>query len=189
MLKLYRLKVCLTPSEAHSAYCELYPAVPLTSIRRAVSDLTERGLLRKSATMRLGIYGKSEHCWELNDFTPVPAHESDEVVNAIGTRSVISNAINPPAPANTFAGDGNDRPPTANPPAEGPSPAIDFSSAHAPAEPVIATSDQTGEAREGAPRSQCPRPSQDQAWDSRGGRDTFTGELFAMPKPANMGTY
>ena len=40
--------------------------VPITSIRRAITDLTEKGLLSKSDVMKLGRYGKMNHCWELS---------------------------------------------------------------------------------------------------------------------------
>lgn len=39
--------------------------VPITSIRRAITDLTFRGLLRKTSTMRSGRFGKMNHCWIL----------------------------------------------------------------------------------------------------------------------------
>ena len=39
--------------------------VPITSIRRAITILTSRGLLTKSDAMKLGRYGKMNHCWEL----------------------------------------------------------------------------------------------------------------------------
>ena len=39
--------------------------VPITSIRRAITNLTSRGVLTKSDAMKLGRYGKMNHCWEL----------------------------------------------------------------------------------------------------------------------------
>ena len=36
---------------------------PLTSVRRAISNLTERGLLRKTSQMRQGKYGAPIHHW------------------------------------------------------------------------------------------------------------------------------
>lgn len=36
---------------------------PLTSVRRAISNLTERGLLRKTSQMREGKYGATIHYW------------------------------------------------------------------------------------------------------------------------------
>ena len=38
---------------------------PITSIRRAISDLTEEGLLIKTDTMKKGMYGKLVHTWRL----------------------------------------------------------------------------------------------------------------------------
>ena len=38
---------------------------PLTSVRRAMSNLTDNGLLYKTTTQRIGIYGKPAYCWKL----------------------------------------------------------------------------------------------------------------------------
>jgi len=38
---------------------------PITSIRRALSNLTKRNLLRKLDTQCNGPYGRPEHCWSL----------------------------------------------------------------------------------------------------------------------------
>jgi hypothetical protein len=40
-------------------------SVPLTSIRRAITDLTTSGLLVKTGVMIDGRYGKQEHTWTL----------------------------------------------------------------------------------------------------------------------------
>ena len=39
---------------------------PLTSIRRAITNLTEENTLVKLKTMKEGIYGKPEHTWKFN---------------------------------------------------------------------------------------------------------------------------
>ena len=39
---------------------------PITSIRRAITNLTIKGVLKKCDTMKLGRYSKMNHCWELN---------------------------------------------------------------------------------------------------------------------------
>ena len=39
---------------------------PITSIRRALTDLTSKGKLVKSSIMKMGPYGKQVHCWKLN---------------------------------------------------------------------------------------------------------------------------
>lgn len=54
-----------TPAEIHSAYERLYDRTPLTSIRRAITNLTELGKLRKLPEMKEGIYGKPNHKWQL----------------------------------------------------------------------------------------------------------------------------
>lgn len=49
---------------------------PITSIRRAVTDLTNEGLLVKTPKTVTGIYGKKEHCWKLN-----PAYFQESLFN------------------------------------------------------------------------------------------------------------
>ena len=41
---------------------------PITSVRRAITNLTKWSLLEKTDTMREGNYGKLVHCWKF----PVP---------------------------------------------------------------------------------------------------------------------
>jgi|SRR5580698_2987621 hypothetical protein len=50
----------LTPEDASAA---LSARTPLTSVRRAISNLTEKGYLRKTTAMRKGKYGKAIHHW------------------------------------------------------------------------------------------------------------------------------
>ena len=50
-----------TPSEIHQ---RLYsPSTPLTSVRRAITNLTEAGHITKTDVRTLGPYGVNEHCW------------------------------------------------------------------------------------------------------------------------------
>lgn len=49
---------------------------PITSIRRAVTDLTRDGLLVKTPKTVMGIYGKKEHCWKLK-----PAYFQETLFN------------------------------------------------------------------------------------------------------------
>lgn len=51
-----------TPSEVQRAV--LFDA-PLTSARRAISNLTAAGILVKTDTQRAGPYGRPEHAWKL----------------------------------------------------------------------------------------------------------------------------
>lgn len=62
ILKFFRDRtgMYLTPEDASAA---LSARTPLTSVRRAISNLTEKGLLRKTTAMRKGKYGKQIHHW------------------------------------------------------------------------------------------------------------------------------
>lgn len=54
----------LTASEVHS----YFPAnVPLTSIRRAMSDLKEQGFLTKTEVTQEGAFGMPEHIYEMDN--------------------------------------------------------------------------------------------------------------------------
>lgn len=39
--------------------------VPITSVRRAMTNLTERGVLVKTGHTKRGEYGQPNHCWRL----------------------------------------------------------------------------------------------------------------------------
>ncbi len=55
-----------TPSEVWTGlYRGLSGLVPLTSVRRAISNLTARGALLKTERKRLSGYGRPEHVWTL----------------------------------------------------------------------------------------------------------------------------
>lgn len=56
----------LTPFEAGRIYNGQYPEIPLTSVRRAVTDLEKSGRLEKTGAMRAGGYGKPNHVWKIN---------------------------------------------------------------------------------------------------------------------------
>jgi hypothetical protein len=48
-----------TPSQIN----QLLPQAPITSIRRALSNLTRDGWLVKTTSKRQGQVGRPEHCW------------------------------------------------------------------------------------------------------------------------------
>lgn len=65
-----RLRRAMTPSDVWAITQAAGKQWPMTSIRRAITDLTdERGALEKTATLRMGPLGKPEHAWRLA--TPV----------------------------------------------------------------------------------------------------------------------
>jgi len=54
-----------TPLSA-SIICKLLNmAYPITSIRRALTDMTNQGTLEKTDKKVMGMYGKQEHQWKL----------------------------------------------------------------------------------------------------------------------------
>lgn len=40
--------------------------MPLTSVRRSITNLTKKGYLEKTTNKRKGIYGKPEYIWKLH---------------------------------------------------------------------------------------------------------------------------
>lgn len=53
-----------TPCEVWQR-CLLAKATPITSIRRAITDLTKKGLLKKTGKKRRGIYGDLNNTWTI----------------------------------------------------------------------------------------------------------------------------
>lgn len=63
-----------TPFAVQEMYGRLYRFVPITSIRRAMTDLTNEGKLEKSDTPNAaGQYGKPNHSWRVIQKQPVQA--------------------------------------------------------------------------------------------------------------------
>lgn len=56
----------LTPFDVLRDYSKLYPPVPITSIRRAISNLTEQNKLIKTSFMLKEEYGKPNFTWMYN---------------------------------------------------------------------------------------------------------------------------
>lgn len=55
----------LMPCEVSKIYDSLYPPAPLTSIRRSITCLTKKGLLRKTTDLGLGKYGANNFYWQI----------------------------------------------------------------------------------------------------------------------------
>lgn len=53
-----------TPDQVCEAFDNRFP---ITSIRRAMSDLTMAGKLQKTTIQRKGRYGKMNYCWKLSE--------------------------------------------------------------------------------------------------------------------------
>ena len=56
----------LTPFDIEDFAHDQEVSWPITSIRRAITDLTNAGKLTKTNTMKLGRYGKNVHTWKLS---------------------------------------------------------------------------------------------------------------------------
>ena len=52
----------MTPAEIWDGYGFKNNNVPLTSIRRAITNLESEGLLKKTDIQKPGVYGKMNHC-------------------------------------------------------------------------------------------------------------------------------
>ena len=60
----------LAPHQVQDKIYELYGRkIPLTSVRRGISDLTKEEMLIKTEKMVAGNYGKMVHTWQLNPLT------------------------------------------------------------------------------------------------------------------------
>lgn len=57
----------MTPFEVEKEYIKLYPVVPITSIRRAMSNLTKDSKLIKTSAMNNERYGKPNFTWVYNN--------------------------------------------------------------------------------------------------------------------------
>tara|TARA_Y100001973_G_C5170564_1_gene318775 strand:+ start:1155 stop:1466 length:312 start_codon:yes stop_codon:yes gene_type:complete len=60
----YKERWFKTPFDVCEAFDNQYP---ITSIRRAMTNLTAKGKLRKTAAKGQGRYGKMNFCWTLNE--------------------------------------------------------------------------------------------------------------------------
>ena len=55
-----------TPSEVWDSLMEKNGLIPITSIRRAKSELTKDNKLFKTDELKSGKWGKSEHIWQVD---------------------------------------------------------------------------------------------------------------------------
>jgi len=58
-------KRAMTPLEVHYIYCHYHPPCPVTSIRRAITNLANDWLLVKTDEMKLEKYGKPNYKWKI----------------------------------------------------------------------------------------------------------------------------
>jgi predicted transcriptional regulator len=63
ILNIFKKYKSLSPSQAWQVYGN--DEAPLTSIRRAITNLTKRGLLEQTVKQIEGVYGRPESVWTL----------------------------------------------------------------------------------------------------------------------------
>lgn len=56
----------LTPFEVCYAYNSIYAPIPITSVRRAITNLTEQNKLIKTSDMKNEVYNKRNFTWIYN---------------------------------------------------------------------------------------------------------------------------
>ena len=54
-----------SPQSPSEVWLALEMTGPITSARRAMTNLTKKGLLARTAVKIMGLYNRREHCWKL----------------------------------------------------------------------------------------------------------------------------
>ena len=65
ILIIFKHNKILTASQAWLIYSKFHPNCPLTSIRRAITNLMNNGDLVKTTTNKIGIFNKPEYYYKL----------------------------------------------------------------------------------------------------------------------------
>jgi hypothetical protein len=66
ILEIFRRNQMMTPSRCHHIYHQYGRKAPITSIRRAITNLASQGFLIKTKETAPGPYGQAEHFYKLN---------------------------------------------------------------------------------------------------------------------------
>jgi hypothetical protein len=61
VLELFTIYKKLSPSDVHKYYSQN----PITSLRRAISNLTKKGFLIKTNEKKIGEWNRNEYIWEI----------------------------------------------------------------------------------------------------------------------------
>lgn len=64
-LEIYKKHSILSPSQAHKIYCSQNKEIPITSSRRAISNLKKSGYLTRTEVLVKGLFD-TEHCYKIN---------------------------------------------------------------------------------------------------------------------------
>jgi len=66
IFQIFKTGNAYTPFEIQEIYQKQFPDVPITSIRRAITNLESKGALKKTQTMKAERYGKPNRKWVIN---------------------------------------------------------------------------------------------------------------------------
>jgi hypothetical protein len=66
ILNIYRKRIPMSPSIVHGITTHLGHEWPLTSVRRAITNLTKQGMLSRTEEKQVGIYNRPEFKWVVN---------------------------------------------------------------------------------------------------------------------------
>ena len=72
ILEFYKLKIDANYTPFEVWHLLFSKKTPITSIRRAITDLTEKDYLVKTGIQRKGDYGKLCYAWRLKEKKPLP---------------------------------------------------------------------------------------------------------------------
>lgn len=64
IIKIFSQKK-LTPFQVLDKFEKIHPRVPITSIRRAITNLTDKGILQQTAGFKMERYGKTNKIWAM----------------------------------------------------------------------------------------------------------------------------
>jgi hypothetical protein len=65
ILAIFQLYKVLSPFEVEAIYNRSFRQVPITSIRRGITNLSNQGKLIKTNRKTTGRYGEKNHLWEI----------------------------------------------------------------------------------------------------------------------------
>lgn len=65
VLRIFKLYRKMTPFECWNVYNLFFPEAPVTSIRRSMTVLTNKGFLEMCDEMKKEILGKPNHYWKI----------------------------------------------------------------------------------------------------------------------------
>lgn len=66
ILEIFKKYSPMSPSDVWRIYERNFGSILLTSVRRSITNLTDKGKLTKTSVQKQGIYKKPEYIWKIN---------------------------------------------------------------------------------------------------------------------------